>query len=750
MLVFVLFASYKKRNRNSGKRFLYYLRLVSCTMILRGALYVSTCAAEPLLASDKTRVALLELEPQTQKSEVTAWSLVEHDLIRAQLKLTGSLDVVPDAVIRNALTELGRNSGNISEMAPKLGEALNARFLIWDHFQRDSNLVRMEMNMFNVTNRQLSTTVMESSDYYDLRDRVSDAILRDLNMSPLRLYPPVIKNRWTPSLSALESYGQAEMLSLDVNSLANAENLCSNAISADPHFVEVYNLLSEIFALENKYTQAQAAATQALSLNPDDVPARKMLGVCLWVNGKADAATQNLTAVAEREDDDPDLLMRLAYIYVLNGRPAEAAKTYCKALALDPYSPDNAFAHAELASIYERQDRFRLAVEQLTEASRCCSSTNIWTEQVLANDYAQLGLMGPAVEHCASYLTLARQQAVNRSQIQVAEALLSDWKLREKVMYITNAAPEYYTPDALELALKRRLNSNDLNSVVNPLGSTKDMKQMAEDLTEGATNDRERARFLFDAIMQYGDNDPLLPGYSLTAQEAFTLWKKGERLHCQQTSYLFVALARVVGLKAYVVSVKVTVDGLRVLHECAAVYFGNTGLLVDPMYRWFGVPHKCFTVLDDVQAIGVYLCALPDITQKRVASKLAPSIALVQYNLCSSLMESNRWAEAAELLPTIARLDSGGAISDSAQALYALHCGEIENALKLLREATGIDANNATLYIQLGDVYSVKGDLSEARNAFKKSLNFPHTKEQGEAIAGAIEEIGRRLPETQK
>jgi hypothetical protein len=47
-----------------------------------------------------------------------------------------------------------------------------------------------------------------------------------------------------------------------------------------------------------------------------------------------------------------------------------------------------------------------------------------------------------------------------------------------------------------------------------------------------------------------------------------------------------------------------------VYHDCAAVFANGKALLVDPAYQWFGVPHREFVLLNDVQVIALNRRAL--------------------------------------------------------------------------------------------------------------------------------------------
>jgi hypothetical protein len=302
--------------------------------------------------------------------------------------------------------------------------------------------------------------------------------------------------------------------------------------------------------------------------------------------------------------------------------------------------------------------------------------------------------------------------------------------------YITNSPPKDYTQQSLGNVLHQKLTPEEQSLVVNPLTDSPEMNRWAYQLTAGATNDLQKAKMIFDVLIQHTNYSAGLLPKSATAQEVFADWNNPNApVYCEQATALFVTLARAVGLKAYVVWVDEAYDGNMAAHVCSALFVGNKALLVDPAYSWFGAPHKKFIVLDDLQTVALHLSTLSDLRQKQIAQKLAPDLALVQYNLCNELMNLGRGTEARELLPTVIRLDADGAMADSVQARFAIHDGKLEQAIDLLNKAIKINSYDADSRIQLGYVYQKQGRSSEAHESFQNALSCPHTEYQAEAIS---------------
>jgi tetratricopeptide (TPR) repeat protein len=249
---------------------------------------------------------------------------------------------------------------------------------------------------------------------------------------------------------------------------------------------------------------------------------------------------------------------------------------------------------------------------------------------------------------------------------------------------------------------------------------------------------------IFDELIHRVQNDAPFPNRaSMTAAEVFD-YLKGQRatLHCQYATFLFVALARSVGTRAFAVQVEEACDGARTPHACAAVYPADgPALLVDPTYYWFGAPHRKFKVLDDIHAMAMHLAPFPDLRLNLIAAKLAPDLLLPQYNVCRGLIESGRWAEARDRLPLVAKLDTGGAITESLEATFAIRDGDTRHAVELLEHSIQLDPHELFTHAQLGKLLAAQRKFAAAREAFQEALHCPHTQQDEAALLQAIRDL---------
>ena len=79
---------------------------------------------------------------------------------------------------------------------------------------------------------------------------------------------------------------------------------------------------------------------------------------------------------------------------------------------------------------------------------------------------------------------------------------------------------------------------------------------------------------------------------------------------------------------------------------CVAVFPEERGLLVDPSYRWFGVRHREFRILDDLEVVGVQLChpteGVPRVDSCRAGLKLCGDIPWAHLSLARALIGKKR------------------------------------------------------------------------------------------------------------
>jgi tetratricopeptide (TPR) repeat protein len=446
------------------------------------------------------------------------------------------------------------------------------------------------------------------------------------------------------------------------------------------------------------------------------------------------------TSVSDVKTGDVETDVRFGEFCAQEDLQSQAISNCTKAVEANPLS---ASAHAQLGYIYASQGERKKAIVELKEAERLVSSEDVNMEKILCEAYTQLHEIPSVILHCEKIVKLAKDQDLSLGLIKSYENNLLELKARLTPTFFTIIPPTDYTKRSLIEAFQQKLTPEESTLITNPLVSTPEMNRWARELSAGASNDLQRAQVLFDALIIHVDQ---LDSRTRTAQEVFSTWNTpGISLHCRDYAYLYVAMARAIGLKAYYVEVQEACDGQRAFHSCAAVFIGTKALLVDPAYFWFGAPHKHFRILNDLETTAEYLSSLHDLKCCQIAAKLAPDILLVQQNLLDGLINENRWQEGDKVLQDIVRLDPNDWVSDFSQAEFAFHAGHLEKAINLLQKANEISPYTGAIYLLLGRTYLEQGNFIKARASFLNALNCILDEEYAEQARQAIANIDKTI-----
>ena len=673
------------------------------------------------------------------------WSS-EQQLAIAYLKESKALRVLPNSSVEYALrqTNVTSNAHAANDKVQKLGQLLGAQRVVLANFQRQGEAWLLTGRLMDVTTGIASEEFKASStNVFDIAKQLAVHVVQELKPDQTEAERRRFRERSTNSPIALQWYCRAWALASDGSPAAEQENCYRQAIKADPHFAAAYGQLAVLLAGRGNCQEAEKMARDALKLDPAALYAHRLLAALFWSQRKNDQAEAEFRVVTALDPDDASAFAHLGYLNLEKGQQSKAIADCEMAARLEPYGPEAASVYAQLGYIYAQQRSRDKAMAQLEESERRVSSGDILAELFLGYGYTALNETALAVKHCERFIHLANERATFPEEVKAFERFLAGAKPTLTPAWITNAPPKNYTKQELSGVLARKLNHKELRLTVQPLASTDAMVRWAEKLTAAATNDMQKASMLFDVLKQRVPTDGLvLHSHSLTAQEVYAKWNEpGFLMECQQGTFLFVALARAVGLRAYAVNVHEAFDGAKSPHACAAVYVGNGALLVDLSYPWFGAPHQSFTVLDDLQAVAVHLCMQGDLERSRIAIKLAPELALVDASLCGNLINAGRWSEARELLPLVVRVDTIGAMATGLQAAFAMHEGQVAQAKSLLHKAIGLDPRSSSLRFQLGNAYLAEGKLNQARMSFEDALRCLHTKGEGEVLKEAISRV---------
>lgn len=148
--------------------------------------------------------------------------------------------------------------------------------------------------------------------------------------------------------------------------------------------------------------------------------------------------------------------------------------------------------------------------------------------------------------------------------------------------------------------LKNNISTNDL---INPIEINEEIKLLAHKLAEGKTTAIEKAESIYNYLIsniRYNTN--FKKEKEQTAIETF----KSKKANCTQYSYLFIATARELGLKAYFVDVYIDSQNQITDHACVGLFSNNEYILIDPTYANFNIKHIRYKILNDKEMLGSF------------------------------------------------------------------------------------------------------------------------------------------------
>ncbi len=664
--------------------------------------------------ASRLTVAVLDFENQTGDPGLGHWRYSPP----VQLYEAKGVRLAPGS--EYALRQLKKKAGDPLEVseARKLGELIEARRVVWGSYQRAGKGWRATARVLNVATGKTSPELSAASaDWFEIRDRLTDQVLKELGVTPTEAERAKMTRHHTTSSLALEWVVRVRAMRRETKAEGGIEKCARRAIQADPKYAEAQVCLAAVLGSQCKIEEAEQAAREAVKLEPDKASAHRVLGFVFLYQEKLTEAQEEAWEALRLDPDDEECARLLATVYDIQGSQMLALTYLNKAARLNPFE---ASIHAKLGRIYAAQLKREMAVAELTEAERLASPDDVNTEQFLAQGYMALNEAPSGIEHYEKFIALAKQQGLNPEVVKESEESLRLIKARLTPSYVTNPPPREYSEQSLDAELRQRLTREEFELGTNPLTRTPDMDRWAQELITGATNDVQKAQRLFETLSRHLDRRE---SGSRTAREVFADWNKpGVSFRCLEHTFLYVALARAAGLKAYCVFVIEDANGVKMPHACAGVLVGEQALLVDSAGRWFGAPHKHFALLNDVQAVAAYLVNCRDLRRVRLAAKLQPEWALVNFKLAFELVNEDRLDEARPILAKALNLEPNGWMANAARGQLAEKENRPKEAVRFYQKALEENPDFGQTRMRLAEIYLDQGRWLEARNECRLAL----------------------------
>ena len=704
-----------------------------------------TTPAQENTPPGRLRVVILGFANETGDPEAAHWRCCIERLLSSELgqikaiKMSGGVDY--------ARRQLGvdKNAFLGAEKARKMGELIEAQRVVWGSYEGQKEKWQIRAHVMNGASGKTSNElIVTSADWFELRDGLTEQILHELGVQPSKEEQKKMGRRWTHSPEALEWYSRACALNDEDGPLLEQEEYARKAVMMDPQYAEAHVALAAILAMKGEFTQVEKIVRQALSLRPDLASAHRTLGVLSLYMNKYTEAEQALRQAHRLDPDDARTMIRLAELSTMQRKLDNAIAFAEEAKFLEP---TDAPVHAFLGFMYTfKGDRDKAMIE-LKEAERL-DPEGLDVLQRVGQAYERMREIPLAVEHYEKLVIRIKEMGGDPGAIRAFEEKASRLKASLKPTFIEASMPKVYTEQSLQDALREKLTEEEMAMIVNPIASNEDMKRWAEQLTKDATSDLDKAKALFDALA--GRLQPGGGRGTRTAKEVFAAWNESDlSFNCQEYTKLFVALARYVNIKAFYVHLEKDYKNKVVYHDCAIVFSEDGALLVDPAYCWFGVPHKDFVVLDDVQAIAHHFFQHGDaerlVSRCRLAAKLHPHFAWGQVCLVSALCKEGMWDEARTALDTALRLEPNRWDAYLYQGAIADHDGDLEAALGYVQKALELNPEGASTHFALANVLGKMGKHKEARDEFRACLRYDPSPEQAEQARRIIAQINEMI-----
>ncbi|UCC96572.1 MAG: tetratricopeptide repeat protein [Phycisphaerales bacterium] len=695
-------------------------------------------------------VAVLWFADKTGDPQMSHWRYTFPRLLSRHLAEARAIRVLPSGAVDYAFRQLGmkKDSSLDAEQARKMGELIEAQRVVWGNYDRQNDQWQVCASILNVAGGKVSSeSIVSSADWFELRDELARQILAGLGVRPSEGGRQKMSQQHRTSPTALEWYSRAAALQDDEKPLTEQEETLREALTADPQFTKAHVGLAATLVSQGKFAEAEQSIQHALELEPDCPQAHLVLGILSLFLKRPAEAEKELREAHSLAPDDNTSLIRLSEFHAAQQEWDKAIAYLNRARNLDP---TDAGVYARLGLMWAHKRNRDAATAHLKEAERLDPGglEDANAEQMICHAYTIIGDVPLAVKHHERFVTYCKKIGANPKVVSFFEERVRHLKATLTPTYIEIPMPKVYTEQTLQDALRERLTADELSMVVNPVAGSEEMKQWAEQLTKDADGDTEEAEAIFEGLIrriESGDGH----GHR-TAKEVLAAWNDSDTpFVCTEYANLFITLARAVKLKAYYVHVEKDYRGKAIPHDCVAVFVEGKALLVDATCCWFGVPHREFVILDDLQVIAHHLVQSKDpdrdLARRRLAVKLHPDFAWAQFALMKSLCEAEQWNEAHNVFESVLQLEPDSCEVYLWRGIFAAHDGDLDAAADCLRKASELNPESASARLGLGKLLIQQGKLREAREELRAYLRYTLDADKADTARTMIAQINEQI-----
>jgi tetratricopeptide (TPR) repeat protein/TolB-like protein len=610
------------------------------------------------------------------------------------------------------------------EQACEVGQRIEVHRVICGEYRFTNETWTVTARMMHVASGdEWVLATVSGTDWHELRDALVSDLLTRLEIEPTDVEWKALRQRGTSSRAALSGLSRAEDLVHDRRPMSEVESALREAWAADPQSVPVRLSLAMAMVNMGRSAEAEEMIGEDLRRESDRWAAHMLRGVIHTRLGREAEAEAEWRSALRLNPEATDSLYYWGVVLASRNRPETAVHYFASAVRLDP--TDASLRAALAKALVGAGDRDGARAE--LARAEALDSDDVNAAQGMAEVFALLNDYPRAVAHFDRFFALATVRGIQPELVQKLADNVGELRKRMIATPVRAGAPRDYTAGELEEALGVRLTPEERRFVVNPLEVTPAMRAWASEVVRDAPDDRARAEALFRAVRQRASGQQGWQGRAASDVFASTRGEP-EALSCNEQGKLWAALARAVGLRAFLVHVESDPDDRVRYHDCAILFLSGEAFLVDPAYGWFGVPHRQFVVLDDLQAIAHQLLgavntgAADECERLRAGVKLHPDLPWAQLNLARGLGLGACYAEAEEAVRRAEDLQPGRWDVAIVRGLLEAHRERWDAAEGHLREGLRRNPDDGHGQLCLGEVLLRRGGFAEAREAFRASL----------------------------
>jgi tetratricopeptide (TPR) repeat protein len=544
--------------------------------------------------------------------------------------------------------------------------------------------------------------------------------------------------------AALEAFSRAYAIYRDDGKLGDAEREMGRALEADPRFVSALVGMAAIYGSRGKLEEAATVVQQALEKNPAASGGWLILGMASAMKQDLPNAHKALAEARRRDPDDADAAQLEATLYLAEDKVGLAEKCLLDAVRINRFSAET---QARLGELYAHQRDKERALSALQAAEKL-GSDDLNAEAAMATGFDLIGQSAAALAHYERALEMARKIGASPEVVGSLKSARDRIKGSMMPARLPLPHPKRYSEAEVDKELAKLLTPDEIKRVVRPLADNAAMRDWAKSLVAGKSKELDKAQALFDGlsrriILQNPEN-------TRTAADVFAVWKNTDLdFNCQEYAKLYTALARAVGLDAYYVHVEQDFEATPVGHACASVFIDGKAILVDPLYRWFGVPHKRALVLDDVNVIAHQMLQTGEgeegIANARIGETIDPQYAWAHVRLGFLQINAGKWEEAEAEARKAEALDPRRADCSYLWGAIEAHRGEADKALVHLRAALQYKQMTSRIRYGIAQVLKYQGKLQEACDEYKRALSASSNDEFANLLRKEIVDIQARM-----